>query len=245
MNLRKNILNLYFQILERISFVLKSEKCLCCGSFTNLLPLCKTCQEKILKINKTDSRCCNCGKILISEESICSECRENPVINSLDKVYPMFSYRLWNKEILFKWKLQGYRNFAYLFSKKILELYTQEFNDFVIVPVPPRPNKIKTIGWDQIDDLSKFIKLQSKIKVMNLLKRTEVQQQKKLNREQRLSHKGSAFVLNKKFENKELPKKVLIIDDILTTGITLENCALALKNAGVEKVCAITVFIAD
>ena len=40
-------------------------------------------------------------------------------------------------------------------------------------------------------------------------------------------------------------EKVLIIDDILTTGITLENCALALKNAGVEKVCAITVFIAD
>ena len=38
---------------------------------------------------------------------------------------------------------------------------------------------------------------------------------------------------------------VLIIDDILTTGITLENCALALKNAGVEEVCAITVFIAD
>ena len=117
--------------------------------------------------------------------------------------------------------------------------------DFVIVPVPPRPNKIKKQGWDQIDDLIKFIKLQSNVKVMNLLKRTETLQQKKLNREQRLAHKGSAFILDKRFENKELPKKVLIIDDILTTGITLENCALALKNAGVETVSAITVFIAD
>jgi predicted amidophosphoribosyltransferase len=51
--------------------------------------------------------------------------------------------------------------------------------------------------------------------------------------------------LNKEFSKKELPKKVVIIDDILTTGVTLENCALALKNAGVETVCAITVFIAD
>ena len=245
MNLRKNILNLYFKFLEKFSFVLKTENCLCCGSPTNLLPLCKNCLEKKLKLNKNLPRCNNCGKILVSEESICTECKENPVINSLDKVYPMFSYRLWNKEILFKWKLQGYRNFAYLFSKKILEIYFEEFSDFVIVPVPPRPNKIKNHGWDQIDDLVKFIQLQSKIKVMNLLKRTETEQQKKLNREQRLSHKGSAFVINKKFENKELPKKVLIIDDILTTGITLENCALALKNAGVEKVCAITVFIAD
>ena len=241
----KNILNLDFKFLDKISFVLKSENCLCCGSVTNLLPLCKNCQKKILTVNKTLPRCTNCGKFLVSEEGICTECRENPVINSLDKVFPMYSYRLWNKEILFKWKLQGYRNFAYLFSKKILQLYSEEFNDFVIVPVPPRPNKIKKNGWDQIDDLIKFIKLQSNVKVMNLLKRTETLQQKKLNREQRLAHKGSAFILDKRFENKELPKKVLIIDDILTTGITLENCALALKNAGVETVSAITVFIAD
>ena len=245
MNLRKIILNLYFQFLDKISFVLKTENCLCCGTVTNFLPVCKPCQEQIFKIDKTLPRCSNCGKFLISEDRICTECRENPVINNLDKVYPLFSYRLWNKEILFKWKLQSYRNFAYLLSKKILQLYSEEFNDFVIVPVPPRPNKIKKNGWDQIDDLIKFIKVQSNTKVLNLLKRTEIQQQKKLNREQRLSHKGSAFILDKKFVNKELPKKVLIIDDILTTGITLENCALALKNAGVEEVCAITVFIAD
>ena len=80
---------------------------------------------------------------------------------------------------------------------------------------------------------------------MYLLERTEAQQQKKLNRKQRLAHKGSSYVLNKKFSNKKLPKKVLIIDDILTTGVTLENCAITLKNAGVESICAITVFIAD
>ena len=245
MNLRKNILNFYFQFLEKISFPLRSEICLCCGSVTKLLPLCKNCQENYFIVNTKILRCRNCGKFLVSEDGLCTECRENPVINSLDKVYPMFSYRLWNKEILFKWKLQGYRNFAYIFSKKILKIYTEYFNDFVIVPVPPRPNKIKKQGWDQIDDLIKFMKLQSDIKVMNLLKRTESQQQKKLNREQRLAHKGSAFVMNTKFVNKELPKKVLIIDDILTTGITLENCALALKNAGVEEVCAITVFVVD
>lgn len=245
MNIFKKTLPLYFYCLEKFSFLVKNDYCVICSQKTHLLPLCKSCDNNFLNYNNSIQRCSNCGKVLISEENLCTDCRENPVINNIDKIIPIFSYRLWYKELLYKWKIQGYRKLGYIFSKKILKIYNENFSDYVIVPVPPRPRKIKNHGWDQINDLLNYLKLQQDLNIMYLLERTETQQQKKLNRKQRLAHKGSSYVLNKKFSNKKLPKKVLIIDDILTTGVTLENCAITLKNAGVESICAITVFIAD
>lgn len=238
------LLNYSFYFLEKISYLIKKEKCLCCSVETSLLPFCKSCFDTYLFYNTNLPRCNNCGKILISETSLCTDCRENPVINNIDKIIPMFSYRLWNKELLFKWKIQGYRNFAYIFAKKILEIYNEYFKDYVIVPVPPRPNKIKNQGWDQINDLMNFLRKISNIKIVNLLERTESVQQKKLNRNQRLANKES-YVVKKKYLKTKLPSKIVIVDDIITTGVTLENCAIALKNLGVNTVCAITLFIAD
>lgn len=245
MKINDMFLSCNFMFLESLSFLLKNDKCVICSKKTHLLPLCSACEKTFLIFYSSTERCSNCGKLLVSEQNVCTDCRENPVINSIDKIIPMFSYRLWNKELLFKWKLQGYRKLAYVFAKKVLEIYNNFFSDYVIVPVPPRPGKIKKQGWDQINDLMNYLKLQQDIKFMNLLVRTEKEQQKKLNREQRLAHKGTSYIFNKNFSKKELPKKVVIIDDILTTGVTLENCALALKKAGVETVVAITVFIAD
>ena len=51
--------------------------------------------------------------------------------------------------------------------------------------------------------------------------------------------------MKKKYLKTKLPSKIVIVDDIITTGVTLENCAIALKNLGVNTVCAITLFIAD
>jgi ComF family protein len=245
MKFTNRLLSFSFSFIEKFSTFLRNDKCVICSQKTHLLSLCSDCDKRFLNFNNSIQRCSNCGKTLVSEQNICTDCRENPVINNIEKIIPMFSYRLWYKELLFKWKIQGYRKFAYIFSKKILKIFNEYFSDFVIVPVPSRPGKIKNQGWDQINDLMNYLKLQQNLKIMNLLIRTEKEQQKKLNREQRLAHKGTSYILNKEFSKKELPKKVVIIDDILTTGVTLENCALALKNAGVETVCAITVFIAD
>ena len=56
---------------------------------------------------------------------------------------------------------------------------------------------------------------------------------KTLNKQQRYENLKKAFYVNK---NKEVPKRVLIVDDIFTTGSTLDACARVLLKAGVEKV---------
>lgn len=169
------------------------------------------------------------------------ECRDSPVLKSTDKMIPLFSYRLWNKELLFMWKIQGLRALSYFFaglvSKALKELQIE-----YIVPVPPRPGKIKKNGWDQIDELCKILKFHYGFKLLSLLERTSSTQQKKLNREERLSTIQSAYVLSEKVYE-VLPSELCIIDDVCTTGSTIETCAHIIKaNTTVKKVYAMTLF---
>ena len=69
----------------------------------------KTCfVDKIsfygLKILFFENRCNFCGRLLVCEDDVCFECREKVVFRNVDFVMPLFSYRLWNKELMFMWK---------------------------------------------------------------------------------------------------------------------------------------------
>ena len=210
-----------------------------------MIPLCKDCRTQFLTRNFLGVKSCKCcGKELISESELCMECREKPVLKSTDKMLPLFSYRLWNKELLFLWKIQGIRSLSFFFAK-IMAKALKEINVDYIVPVPPRPGKIKTNGWDQIDELSKILNFKYGFKVLNLLERTSVIQQKKLNREERLNSIQSAYIFSNKIPD-QLPQKVCIIDDVCTTGSTIETCASIIKtNTTIEKVYAMTLFAVD
>ena len=91
------------------------------------------------------------------------------------------------------------------------------------------------------------------IKVFRILKRNTSKQQKKLNRTERLQTIGSAYSLqNQNVIKKELkknkgvfPSEVCILDDVSTTGATLECCSKLIKEAFETKVIGITIFIVD
>ncbi len=123
----------------------------------------------------------------------------------------------------------------------------------IIVPVPPRKGKIRKNGWDQINDLCLFLEKLYGYKVLKLLDRHSLKQQKKLNREERLETIKSAYSLvpQKKLSKElkktggNLPAEVCLLDDVCTTGATIEACAKILKEVGIEKVNVITLFIVD
>jgi predicted amidophosphoribosyltransferase len=108
----------------------------------------------------------------------------------------------------------------------------------VIVPVPPRPGKIKSAGWDQVDYLVRKFKQKNRDRLVSFcLKRKESNVQKRLNRTERMDNlKGRIFI------NGVIPKTVLIIDDVITTGSTMEVCSSVLKEAGAEKVYGLCLF---
>lgn len=130
---------------------------------------------------------------------------------------------------------------AEFFVEKALEIITNEMmlKDAVIVPVPPRPGKIKTNGWDQVDYLVKRLKKLSKgrISVCYCLKRGKSKVQKRLNLRERMENLNGRIGVHGK-----VPQTVLIIDDMITTGSTMEVCSAVLKDGGAEKIYGLCLF---
>lgn len=249
-----------FEIKQKIVFLVRAfysflnggEKCIVCGQYAFVLPICTDCRNKYFDVANVlnQERCKKCGKPLISSHGICMECREETVLNHVDQMLPLFPYLMWNKEVLFLWKITGVRSLSSFFAKKVSEVLHMMDIQFV-VPVPPRPGKIKKNGWDQVDELCSFLEYRYGFKVVKLLERCSTQQQKKLNRQNRLEKIESAYsVASEKQLSKEmkslegiLPEKVCLIDDVCTTGATIEKCAALLKEMGVKKISAITLFV--
>lgn len=229
-------------------------KCVVCGKKTYFQMVCSDCEKKHFSVDKvlSEKRCIYCGKVLISSKKSCLKCREQRILLHTDKVMPLYSYRLWNKELLFRWKINGERTNSAFFAKLVKEALKM-LDEEVIVPVPPRKDKIKINGWDQIDELCEFLGKRYGFKLLKILVRNTVEQQKKLNRIERLQTIKNAYSLCdesvlkkalKPFQGK-LPEKVCLIDDVCTTGSTIENCAFILKEAGIKIVNVVTLFIVD
>jgi ComF family protein len=228
--------------------------CIACGKKTFLIPVCKTCDKKFFSVQniQTENRCALCGKELISAQNKCLKCRQEPVLVHTDCVYPLFSYRLWNKSLLFEWKIRGERCLSAFFAKK-MALFLNKNSYGVLIPVPPRKGKIKQKGWDQINEICQFLRWRYGFKILNVLERLTLSEQKKMNRAERLEHINNAYKLvgQKKLKRVlkpfygKIPKEVCLIDDVCTTGSTIESCSAVLKAAGVKKVSAVTLFTVD
>ena len=110
----------------------------------------------------------------------------------------------------------------------------------IVMPVPLYPVKLRTRGYNQSERLAHSFALHTGLKlVTNALKRTRnTVSQTELNRKGRLLNMVGAFACERPETVKG--KIILLIDDVATTGATLEGCAVALKAVGAKQVFAYT-----
>lgn len=110
-----------------------------------------------------------------------------------------------------------------------------------IVPVPISNKRLKQRGYNQslliAKEINKYLKVNLNYK--SLVKNVHVIQQSKLNKEDRLKNIQGVYKLN----NKEIleSSNILLIDDIYTTGSTVNECSRVLKSANVNKVGVLTI----
>jgi len=111
----------------------------------------------------------------------------------------------------------------------------------LVIPVPLHPHRQWERGFNQAEALARVVArgLGSEVTSDVLLRRRETIPQSQLNKEERRKNVKGAFFIQKR-ANLEL-KRILLVDDIYTTGATLQECARALLEAGAQEVKALTV----
>ena len=188
-------------------------------------------------------RCGLCGKPLVSGSGLCLSCR-NSAEHSYDRLITIFCYSGKYRKLFGAYKFSKTLSIGHFFAEIIVKacclLSNEEKNSVIIVPVPPAPGKIKKAGWDQIEYLSRLIESgwgepagirAPPITVSRCLKRLSSKVQKKLDRKNRLENLKGRIIMTQ-----DAPDTAIIIDDVITTGATMEACAAALKASGCKKV---------
>jgi ComF family protein len=181
-----------------------------------------------------------CGRPLVSEKNTCLSCRTGAA-SSWERLRVLFPYTGKYRKLLTSYKFDKIIALADFFVEKVMEVINSDpaLKQAVIVPVPPRPGKIKMNGWDQVDFLVKRIRnIEGKnVSVCRCLERRSSKVQKRLNRTERIEN-----MKDRVFLNGTAPRIALVIDDIITTGSTMKVCSSVLKEGGAEKVYGLCLF---
>lgn len=236
------LFNLKHSLASFFAYLTFPKECSLCGKIAYAMPLCVDCEKKLIS-EKITNRCKSCGKELFFEKDFCMKCRQKErFFENCESVYPIFSYVLQKKKLLYMWKVANHREMVFFFGKVCFPIFQERFKNIPIVPVPPRPNKIAEKGWDQIEDLVWILEKKYKLKICRLLERTTKIQQKKLGKEDRLSESKHSYVA-KTVKNRKIPKEIVLLDDVITTGSTINSCKEVLLSLGVEKIHCVSLFI--
>jgi len=116
-----------------------------------------------------------------------------------------------------------------------------DFSEAFLIPIPLSRKKLKERGFNQAEEIAKQLSLSLKIPLLSnvLLKIKETPAQVELQGEDRQKNIKGVFVCRK--SEKISGKKIILVDDVFTTGATMEECARVLKTAGAKEVWGATV----
>ncbi len=113
-----------------------------------------------------------------------------------------------------------------------------------LVPVPLHHKRFQHRHFNQAQEISRELSRHTRLPVVNALKRTRAtEHQTALTRAQRLENLRGAFILSRAGQRQigESPAGAILVDDVLTTGSTVDECAKTLRRAGFQRVVVVTV----
>jgi len=119
-----------------------------------------------------------------------------------------------------------------------------DFSDFVLIPIPLDKKRLRWRGFNQAQEIGKELANFFKIPLISdcLVKKKSTLPQAELSEKERRENLKGVFQVQN--EEKIKNKKILLVDDVFTTGTTLSEAAKILKNSGAKKVIGLVVAIA-
>ncbi len=213
--------------------------CIGCGKEGEYI--CPACRKTLKAI--TPPVCRRCGRPILPEESGqngCPGCINWQ--NTLDGLRAPFLFQGLIRDAVHELKYNNFRAISYELAKLMRECFrNDQVPGDVLVPVPLHPEKLLDRGYNQSALLARELGLMCGLPVVEgSLIRTKYTpaQARSVSAKERQENVSGAFECR---DERLKGKKVILIDDVSTSGATLNACAAAIKDKGAETVWGITV----
>ncbi len=205
--------------------------------------VCQACWETVIPIS---GPCCpHCGGPFASPVTLqhsptheCGACRTKPP--AFTQTWSLFPYQSPLKEAIILFKYRGKRSLTKHFLQSMLPALPTLPTIDVLMPVPLHPQRLREREYNQslllAHGLSQHLQIPLILSCLIRIKATVPQTS--LSRKERLTNLHRAFAIDDATRIKD--KRILLIDDVFTTGTTLHECAKALRKAGSGPVYGVT-----
>lgn len=197
--------------------------------------ICPDCERKLHFL--TEPTCQICGReILADDEELCESCKRHRFL--FKRSIALVGYDDVAARSISRIKYTGAREFLDYYGREAVRRRGEELRRMqidAIVPVPVHPSRKRKRGYNQATVLAEVMGAELGLPVYEaaLYRRKKTAASKELNAAERLKNLMSAFYAG------PIPqdlRRVLLVDDIFTTGATMESCTRTLLAAGVEEV---------
>lgn len=206
-------------------------RCIFCGTeLDNEVGICATCNSRLPYI--MGNRCTKCGGEVVSED-YCIDCSRE--VRLFVRNYSVFNYKGEVKDMLRAFK-SGKPYLGKPFAHILYDYYRRLDTHFdVVIPIPIHKSREKERGFNQAEILASEIERNTGL-VRNdiVVKAVDTPHQTGLSRENRLTNIIGSFEVVDKTAVKG--KTILVVDDIYTTGSTINEVARILLEAGATAV---------
>jgi ComF family protein len=220
--------------------------CLACGQplGMNSPPyFCQSCWDLITPLS--GARCSHCDRPFVSQSATswspahrCQSCMQRPP--AYDRAWTLYPYIPPLRDAICALKYRNVYGLGSALSALMIRALPQELTVDVIVPVPLHRSRLRAREFNQslllADRVGRY--LMRPVSTTDLVRVTATQPQTALNRSERLRNLRRTFHVRS-----AVPfagRHVLLVDDVFTTGTTLNECAKALRAAGAESISALT-----
>lgn len=227
-------------------------RCAGCGTWNQSI-FCRQCDRKLKRVATPICFCCGAPfdqSAQVLPDSLCSDCRDNRYHDApvLDHRRALFEYSGPMRKAIHALKYQNKTALAIPLAAWLAEYSANSSSGLslaeieIIVPIPLHPVRQWRRGYNQSTLLAQELSKLTQIPVAPILKRVRhTIPQVELHANERSQNIKGAFAIN---ENAWLEysgaQNILLLDDVATTGATLDECARVLKKRGAAKVCALT-----
>ncbi len=211
-------------------------RCVACnkeGSF-----ICSACRQTTRLIS--DKVCQLCGEPIAYGGPLCTNCEREPL--GIGGIRSVYYYEGAVKDAITQLKFHNLKSVAPFLANAMFDFMRSHLYDAeVIIPVPSHAKRLRERGYNQAELLAKALAslLDLPTDVKALRRKSLVRpQSSSSSREERRMNVAESFICS---GDSIAGKCVLLVDDVCTTGYTLEACARELRNAGASEVRALTV----